>query len=47
MHVALIASPTYHRGHPVETMDANVNGLRNLLDYAKKQNVELILKVIR
>ena len=32
---ASIASPTYYRAHPVETMDANINGLRNLLDYAR------------
>lgn len=34
VHAASIASPTYYRRHPIETMDANVNGLRNLLDYA-------------
>ncbi len=32
MHAAGIASPTYYRLHPIETMDANVNGLRLLLD---------------
>ena len=26
--------PTYYRQYPIETMDANVNGLRTLLDYA-------------
>jgi dTDP-glucose 4,6-dehydratase/UDP-glucuronate decarboxylase len=34
IHAASIASPTYYRRHPIETMDANVNGLRRLLDYA-------------
>jgi len=34
IHAASIASPTYYRKHPIETMDANVNGLRTLLDYA-------------
>ncbi len=34
IHAASIASPTYYRQHPIETMDANVQGLRNLLDYA-------------
>lgn len=34
IHAASIASPTYYRKHPIETMDANVNGLRHLLDYA-------------
>lgn len=35
MHAASIASPTYYRRNPIETMDANVNGLRMLLDYAR------------
>lgn len=34
VHAASIASPTYYRKYPIETMDANVNGLRNVLDYA-------------
>jgi nucleoside-diphosphate-sugar epimerase len=34
IHAAGIASPTYYRLHPLETMDANVNGLRLLLDRA-------------
>lgn len=37
IHAASIASPTYYRKHPIETMDANVNGLRALLDYALDQ----------
>jgi UDP-glucuronate decarboxylase len=32
IHAAGIASPTYYRQHPIETMDANVTGLRSLLD---------------
>lgn len=32
IHAASIASPTYYRLHPIETMDANVTGLRNLLE---------------
>ena len=32
IHAASIASPIYYRQHPIETMDANVNGLRYLLD---------------
>ena len=35
IHAASIASPTYYRRYPIETMDANVNGLRSLLDYFK------------
>jgi UDP-glucuronate decarboxylase len=37
IHAASIASPIYYRRYPIETMDANVNGLRNLLDYALTQ----------
>jgi UDP-glucuronate decarboxylase len=32
IHAAGIASPTYYRQHPIATMDANVTGLRQLLD---------------
>ena len=34
IHAAGIASPIYYRLHPLECIDANINGLRNLLDYA-------------
>jgi len=37
VHAASIASPTYYRQYPIETMDANVNGLRSLLDYCLRQ----------
>lgn len=37
IHAAGIASPTYYRRHPIETMDANVNGLRVLLDHCVRQ----------
>jgi UDP-glucuronate decarboxylase len=37
IHAASIASPIYYRKCPIETMDANVNGLRFLLDYALRQ----------
>ena len=37
IHAASIASPTYYRKYPVETMDANVNGLRLLLDRSRDQ----------
>jgi dTDP-glucose 4,6-dehydratase/UDP-glucuronate decarboxylase len=35
IHAASIASPIFYRQHPIETMDANVNGLRQLLDHAE------------
>jgi nucleoside-diphosphate-sugar epimerase len=37
IHAASIASPNFYRKFPLETMDANVNGLRILLDYALMQ----------
>lgn len=37
IHAATIASPIYYRLNPIETMDANINGLRNLLDYCLAQ----------
>jgi nucleoside-diphosphate-sugar epimerase len=37
VHAAGIASPTYYRKHPIETMDANVNGLRRLVDWAVRR----------
>lgn len=37
IHAASIASPIYYRRYPIETMDANVNGLRALLDHARAQ----------
>lgn len=37
IHAAGIASPTYYRQHPIETMDANVDGLRVLLDHGVRQ----------
>jgi len=40
IHAASIASPIYYRKHPIETMDANVNGLRILLEYCLKQKKE-------
>lgn len=33
VHGASIASPTFYRKYPVETIDANIWGLRRLLDY--------------
>jgi len=39
IHAASIASPIFYREHPIETMDANVTGLRNILDFAlQRQN---------
>jgi len=38
IHAASIASPIYYRKNPIETMDANVNGLRFLLEYLKDRS---------
>jgi len=38
IHAATIASPIYYRQYPIETMNANVDGLRHLLDYCLTQN---------
>jgi len=37
IHAAGIASPTYYRKYPIETIDANINGLRYLLEYSREQ----------
>jgi nucleoside-diphosphate-sugar epimerase len=34
VHAAGIASPMYYRAQPLKCIDANVNGLRNLLEYS-------------
>ena len=40
IHAASIASPTFYRKFPIETMDANTTGLRNLLDHAAEHRPE-------
>lgn len=37
IHAASIASPIFYRKCPIETMDANVNGLRSLLEFCRIQ----------
>jgi UDP-glucuronate decarboxylase len=37
IHAASIASPIFYRQHPIETMDANVNGLRFLLEHCRER----------
>jgi len=43
IHAASIASPTYYRKYPIETIDSNVTGLKNLLDYSKENSIESFL----
>ncbi len=40
IHMASIASPTYYRQYPLQTIDANVGGLRNLLEYYHNKKVK-------
>lgn len=39
-HMASIASPTFYRKYPIETLDANIWGLRRLLDLYSKKNIK-------
>lgn len=43
VHCASIASPTFYRQHPVETIDANVLGTRYLLQLAFEKKVKSFL----
>ncbi len=43
IHAASIASPLIYRKFPLKTIDVNYQGTRNLLDLAKKKNVEGML----
>lgn len=43
MHMASIASPIYYRQHPLETLDANVTGLRNMLDFFRSKKLKGLL----
>lgn len=38
-HMASIASPTFYRKYPIETLDANIWGLRRLLDFYRDKPV--------
>lgn len=39
-HMASIASPLFYRKYPIETLDANIWGLRSLLDFYSKKNIK-------
>lgn len=43
IHMASIASPTFYRKYPIETLDANVWGLRKILDFYKEKNIKGLL----
>lgn len=40
VHAASIASPTWYRRFPLETIDVNVGGTRNLLEFAREHGTE-------
>jgi UDP-glucuronate decarboxylase len=40
IHMASIASPHFYRTYPIETLDANIWGLRRLLDFYREQNIK-------
>ena len=39
LHMASVASPTFYRQFPIETLDANIGGLRKLLDYYRDRPI--------
>lgn len=43
VHAASIASPTFYRKYPIETIETNVIGLKNLLELARKKKVKSFL----
>jgi len=43
LHMASIASPTFYRKYPIETVDANVWGLRKLLDFYREKGIRGLL----
>jgi len=43
LHMASVASPVFYRKFPIETLDANVFGLRHLLDFYRDRNLRGLL----
>jgi nucleoside-diphosphate-sugar epimerase len=43
IHCASVASPTYYRQYPLETLDANVIGLRHMLDLGRHPQCKSVL----
>lgn len=40
IHMASIASPMFYRQYPIETLDANIWGLRSLFDFYKDKSIK-------
>ena len=45
IHGASNASPNLYVNEPVETIQANINGIQNLLEYARKKSVKKVIYV--
>lgn len=45
IHGASNASPNLYVSEPVETMQGNINGIQNLLEYALKKNVKKVIYI--
>lgn len=45
IHGASNASPNLYVNEPVETMQANINGMQNLLEYARKKKVKKVIYI--
>lgn len=43
IHMASIASPTFYRIYPLETVDANITGLRRLIDFYLDKSIKAFL----
>lgn len=43
VHMASIASPSIYHEHPIQTLDANVIGTKNMLELARKNNIKSFL----
>jgi UDP-glucuronate decarboxylase len=43
IHMASIASPVFYRKHPIETLDANIWGLRKLFEFYKEKKIKGLL----
>jgi len=43
VHAASIASPAYYRQYPIETIDANILGIRNLLQLGVEKKIKSLL----
>lgn len=43
IHAASIASPTFYRKYPLETVDGNIWGLRHILDYYRNSTLKGLL----